>query len=164
MMRQSIKRTTLILIALAVSGWGDLYAAAFCPHMGFAASASRPLSVQPVKMPAGHHCHRAAHIAQIKTSAFGLLRPDRTIPEAETGPAISTDQQCESCSMSGRSTVGSAAVTEGVYSTSRPQQALATNPEVLNRPAAALPSVHSRHGAPPGNHARTHLINSVFLI
>jgi hypothetical protein len=162
-----MRKLLLITIALAVSGWSNLYAAAFCPHMGFAAATDKvKAATKPPGTPRSTpHCHSETVASDSPAPAADWNRPPKLGQIMGVGyPSFSSANRCGDCFMSGELTVRAAPASEGLGS--RPDTSRTYTPIAGDFKHAVINSspVHFRPGAPPGRRARTYLLISVFLI
>jgi hypothetical protein len=161
MMKARIKRISLIFLTLAVSGWGNLYAATNCPLMGFT---PRPIARKGPEPPKPRHrCHpdmKSAPAVPSRQTGANSGRAEKS--SASEAARFSTDGQCVLCVMSGESPARSAAKSES----SNPKIEPVTDETTSFRAPsyADLARVQFRSGAPPGSSLRLHLLLNVFLI
>ena len=155
----------LLVIALSVSGWGNLYAAAMCPHMGFQATANKATQRTPSNVrKAARHCHSEG----TPTALNGTVRPK----PIERGPAqnfnlipaLTSPQECGHCFLNSESGSKAAISSEGLTAKPDPsgQVLAATVSGLYDSLRAFTPQLRS--GSPPGKLSRSHILLNVFRI
>jgi hypothetical protein len=154
-MRQRSLFTGLLLLALLLSAWGNVLAAAFCPCM-----------------PQGHaccHARRAAQHAAHNEMADMQMGDDESLPVTEQPPVandfISPVAPCEHCLSHSQGVTAPATLREAEQ-TKRSADVTPVLPPAGPSSIAAAPvrAIMAREHAPPGANPERHVLISVFRI
>jgi hypothetical protein len=161
-MRRLTSFTGIMLLSLLVSGWGNVFAAAFCPHIA---------SKHRTRMMEGHSCHLEMTEPSSPTSQQAMDGMEMTTPVAQRSgdsriiPVGQFTGTCSHCLEKDNSPV-TPAISRELSSQKRDAGA---SLEKSATPVAALttffsPKFVATQNAPPGTANRKHLLLGVFLI
>lgn len=154
-MRQRPLFTGIMLLALFVSAWGNVFAAAFCPHMKFDHACCHTRR--------GHN--RSAHAMAGEMQMGDTQMLPATDPLSESEASSQPVEPCEHCMGRSQAPAVSVALT-GVSRTHH--GAGAPTPATSSQLASASPSftahIISRQHAPPGSSITRHVLINIFRI
>ena len=151
-MRRRHLSVGILLLTLLMSVWGQVLAAALCPHM------RQDHACCHAKVAQGHASHEMAGDMQMTPAA----------ESAQIEAAVATDKPVEGCDhcMGRPSQAPQTATLRGVERTSRGSELAA--PTTLSRPSDLAPTfaapVPSREHGPPGASVHRHVLIGVFRI
>jgi hypothetical protein len=167
-MRRFVSHTGIFLLTVLIGGWGNVVAAALCPHAGMS---------QPQAMAEDHSCcrakiqsagthhsaqhHQAGHGAKTKPIVASHLH-DHDAAAAALGPVAG---ECGHCVGQSESPAAASSVRE-LTLPKRAAVRVAEHTATPPAPIVALSISHffpSQH-APPERTRRKHLLLSIFLI
>lgn len=167
-MRRYVQILGLVMLSLAASGWGAVFAAVLCPHANSSTARNAPAAhahhqAKPEKA-ASPRCHDSAMEQETEVEA----EPSPVTPgNAGDGTALALPQSlpCTHCLSSPEAPASTATIAR-----QQSEQRRDLGPAALQASMPAAPvrvfanPVLYRQGAPPAPHIPTHLLAGVLLI
>lgn len=158
---------SILLVALAVSGWGSLLAASLCPYAAKTAAIALKTTEHASCHAQGGAAVATAHDQSSTHEAMGYM--EATTPTRGESPSASAQlvQSCRPCCISHGNLPNAPAggVREARADGREKHQAAAQDVKAIAPPVAAfVPAIVPTQGSPPGQPVRRHLLLSVFII
>lgn len=158
---------SLLLCALALSGWGSVLAAALCPH-GMRAST-------PVSTPTGKGAHATCHAESNKTAAHHSAPKHEAIAGTATEAAPQTKEEsrtlatplhsCWHCISHGNLPVAPVNPRESQPNGRETNQTAAEEKGTFAPPVFGfVPAIVPVQGSPPGQRVAKYLLLNTFII